>query len=94
MKKLLTMFLLSPVVVFAQSDSSMFSGGLISFIISFLFALVVFLIIRGVMLWYWRVNDIIKRQDTQIELLQSIVRRLEERNINDTTINNSDGPRV
>ena len=94
MKKLLTLFLLSPIVVFAQSASGVFDGALIRVLISFLFALVVFLIIRGVMLWYWRVNDIIKRQDTQIELLQAIVRKLEERNINDTTINNSDGPRI
>ncbi len=35
--------------------------------------LVVFLILRNIMLWYWKVPDIVKNQQEQIRLLKKVV---------------------
>lgn len=32
-------------------------------------AIGVFLLIRSIVLWYWRVNDIVKNQNRQIQLM-------------------------
>ena len=38
---------------------------------------VIFLIFRGILLWYWKINTIVINQDKQTELLEKIVTLLE-----------------
>lgn len=33
-----------------------------------------FLLLRSFFLWYWKINTVIKHQETQIELLRELVR--------------------
>lgn len=48
----------------------------ISVLLSLGFAIILFLVFRGIMLWYWRVNDIINNQQRQIEQQQEILKEL------------------
>lgn len=52
--------------------------------IAFIFALVVaiglFLAIRGIVLWYWKVDTIVKNQEETNHLLRAMVRTLESKN--------------
>lgn len=82
MKKILTLILLSPAAAFAQSDSGMFAGGLVAFVFSILIALAIFLVIRGLMLWYWKVDKIVNNLEQQSNTLNAILRRMEERGDN------------
>lgn len=78
MKKHLTSLLLVlPATVFAQSSSGV--GEAIAFIFVFAIAVGLFLLFRGVILWYWKVNDIVKNQEETNRLLKSIVRNLESK---------------
>lgn len=36
-------------------------------------AIVILLVVREIMLWYWRVNDIIKNQEAQLDLMDMII---------------------
>ncbi|MES2653496.1 MAG: hypothetical protein V4663_17295 [Bacteroidota bacterium] len=82
-KSSLTSLLSMPLLVFGQSypeyDSSMLSG-----IILFLFGLgifiIIFLVLRQLMLWYWKVEVVLKKQDEQTQLLKSIYNSIEENN--------------
>jgi len=71
MKKLPTLLilLLAPGLLFAQaaamSDSSAF-GVLMLFLIGCAIALGIFLLIRSVMLWYWKVYELLQNQKNQI----------------------------
>lgn len=38
--------------------------------------LVIFFFIREIMLWYWRINDIIKNQEAQLDLMDAIINEL------------------
>lgn len=42
-------------------------------------AAIFFFFIRGVLLWYWKVNDIVKNQEETNQLLRSIVRNMESK---------------
>lgn len=78
MKKHLTSLLLVlPGTVFAQSSSGV--GEAIAFIFVFAIAVGLFLLFRGVVLWYWKVNDIVKNQEETNRLLKSIARSLESK---------------
>jgi len=45
--------------------------------IVFLISLVIFLIIRQLVLWYWKINKIVSNQEEQKVLLERIVKQLE-----------------
>lgn len=53
-------------------------GEIVFLLIVFAIWLVVFLIIRQLVLWYWRINHMIERQDKQNELLERIAGLLEK----------------
>lgn len=40
------------------------------------FALLVFLAIRHIVCWYWKINDLVKLQSRQVALLESLERRM------------------
>ena len=41
--------------------------------------ILVFLIIRELVMWYWKVNKRIKKQERQIELLEEILREIKKK---------------
>ena len=53
------------------------SGILMSFVSLFIF-IALFLVFRSVVLWYWKVDQIVKNQKEQIEGMRLIVTKLEE----------------
>ncbi|GGH20367.1 hypothetical protein FAZ19_09935 [Sphingobacterium alkalisoli] len=44
------------------------------FLFSLATAIVIFLLFRGVMLWYWRVDTIVRNQEKQIDQMNTIIR--------------------
>lgn len=76
MKKALTLLGLVPFMALAQSETGI--GSLVGIIITFLIALVVFLVIRGLMLWYWKVDKIVNNLEAQNRTLEAILRKMEE----------------
>jgi uncharacterized membrane protein YfbV (UPF0208 family) len=44
-----------------------------------LVSILVFLIIRELVMWYWKVNKRIKKQERQIELLEEILREIKKK---------------
>ena len=69
MKKfgLITFILFIPILLFAQSDGAgAIIGYLLLYAFGFAIAFVIFLALRSVVLWYWKVYDIIKNQELQI----------------------------
>jgi len=44
-----------------------------------LVTILVFLIIRELVMWYWKVNKRIKKQERQIELLEEILREIKKK---------------
>jgi hypothetical protein len=68
MRKLITIltFLLAPVLSFAQSDTGSIVGSLLIAFIVCAVALGIFLLIRSIMLWYWKVPELLQNQKQQI----------------------------
>lgn len=42
-------------------------------------AIGIILVIREVVLWYWRINAIVNRQDRQIELLEELIQVMSQK---------------
>jgi len=68
MKKLalIVITLFTPLFLFAQSGTDSFIGTLIETVIIMAIAVGIFLILRSLVLWYWKVYDIIGNQEKQI----------------------------
>lgn len=68
MKKLIiiSFILFFPMILFAQSGGDSFVGTLIETIFIMAIAVGMFLILRSLVLWYWKVYDIINNQEKQI----------------------------
>lgn len=66
--------------VFAQAGGGGYSaiGTLVGFLLGLAFLAFLFLILRQVMLWYWKVDKIVKNQEEQNNLLRAIYNSLEE----------------
>lgn len=83
-KKILCLLItLLPLCAFAQSyteDNSTAIGGLIIFSIALGISIGIFLLLRQVLLWYWKVELALQKQDEQIQILRSIYNSLEENN--------------
>lgn len=70
-KQILFLLSMSPAFLLAQSESfaaGSIAGGLFTLTVM----LVLFLILRGLMLWYWKVDKILKNQQETNDLLRSI----------------------
>ena len=76
MKKALTLLGLVPFMALAQSEGGF--GGFVGMIIGLIFAIVVFYLIRGLILWYFKIEEITRNQATQNEILKAILRKMEE----------------
>ena len=44
-----------------------------------LVTILVFLIIRELVMWYWKINKRLKKQERQIELLEEILREIKKK---------------
>jgi len=73
---------ISFIVLQASNDSSM--SLLIEFLVGLLISLVIFLVIRSIVLWYWKIDVIVKNQEEQIRLLSQ---SLEQENRREARIN-------
>lgn len=77
MKRTLTIItLLIPTIAFAQFGSS--PSSLLSGIIALLLLALLFLTLREVVMWYWKINTIIDNQATQIRTQQETNNLLSE----------------
>jgi len=54
------------------------TSGLLMSLVSLFIFIVLFLVFRSVVLWYWKVDQIVKNQKEQIEGMRLIVTKLEE----------------
>ncbi|MEJ5993443.1 hypothetical protein WG904_03355 [Pedobacter sp. Du54] len=80
---ILTLLALLPLVSFGQAYSepgNSTAGSIVVFLIGIGICIAIFLVLRQLFLWYWKVEVIIKKQDEQTQLLRSIYNSLEENN--------------
>lgn len=83
MKKALLIFLnIIPCSIYAQAGRS--DGGIIGNIAYLLFVIAIFvgifLLLRSIVLWYWKVDEVIKNQQESNRLLGIIAAKLEDIN--------------
>lgn len=82
-RTLLTILAVLPLLAFGQSytdDNNAALGSVFVFLIALGISIAIFLILRQVLLWYWKVELALQKQDEQIHLLRSIYNSLEENN--------------
>jgi hypothetical protein len=78
MKRILTVIaLLAPTLAFAQGQS-IASGSLIGGVITLVVLFLLFLALREVVMWYWKINIIIENQAQQIKTQQETNNLLSE----------------
>ena len=78
MKRILTVFtLLAPTLAFAQVQS-IASGSLTGGVIALVILCLLFLVLREVVMWYWKINTIIENQAKQIKTQQETNNLLSE----------------
>ncbi len=70
MKKQLILLLLFPAAAYAQTIDR--SSRLIGYVVVIGIALLIFLVFRQVLLWYWKVDKLVAYQEQNITALQSI----------------------
>lgn len=82
-RTLLTILALLPLLVFGQAyadTGSSTAGSIVMFLIGIGICIAIFLVLRQLFLWYWKVEVVLKKQDEQTQLLRSIYNSLEENN--------------
>ncbi|SKB38118.1 hypothetical protein SAMN05660226_01040 [Parapedobacter luteus] len=55
------------------------SGEIVAFVFILAISIAVFFAIRGILLWYWKVDTLVKNQEEANQILRSIARMLELR---------------
>lgn len=83
MKKALLIFLnIIPCSIYAQAGR--FNSGIIGNVAYLLFVIAIFvgifLLLRSIVLWYWKVDEVIKNQQESNKLLETIAAKLEDIN--------------
>ncbi len=61
---------LTTIILQAAAGSSLGDNLLVTSIIAIAFFILVFFLVRSILLWYWKVDVIVKNQETQTDLLQ------------------------
>jgi len=78
MKRILTIItLLAPALAYAQGQS-IASGSIIGGVVTLVVLFLLFLALREVVMWYWKINTIIENQATQIRTQQETNNLLSE----------------
>ena len=81
MKKLLTLLVLTtPFTTYAQASASGDVPGIFSLLLGIGILILVFLAFRSIMLWYWKVDSIIKNQEKLNELLEELAKKQDKHN--------------
>lgn len=82
-KSILTLASILPLFAFgrdAVAENSSPFGGMVGVIFVIGVFIIIFFALRQVMLWYWKVEIILRKQNEQTILLRSIHKSLEENN--------------
>jgi len=73
MKKILTLLTLLPLLANAQVANDSFNfGSLIGVFVGIGVVLLIFLVLRQLVLWYWKIDKIVAYQEQNIIALQSV----------------------
>lgn len=59
--------------------NQLLDSGIETLVIGVIISIVFFLIVREVIMWYWKINKRLKKQERQIELLEDILEELKKR---------------
>jgi len=80
MKKSVTfLFATFPVIAFAQ-DGGYTAGPIIGILIGLALCVGLFLALRSLMLWYWKIDTIVKNQEMTNEILKAISKSIQQGN--------------
>ncbi|MBE5322139.1 hypothetical protein IM793_23500 [Pedobacter sp. MR2016-19] len=82
-KSILTLLALLPLISFGQAyaePSGTPLGAFLMFLLGLAVFLIIFLALRQVVLWYWKVETLLKNQNEQTRILTSIYNSIEENN--------------
>jgi hypothetical protein len=63
-----------------MDNSEFIASAIVGLLVALLVALGIFLLIRSIMLWYWKITDIVNNQKIQNTLLKDIKDILERTN--------------
>lgn len=63
-------------------------GEILTLLIGIGFAILIFLALRSVMLWYWNVNSIVLNQTRTNDLLKKILIEMQETKLQDQEVKN------
>jgi hypothetical protein len=87
MKKIL--FLISailPTLLFAQAPASSSGNGIMSLLVLLLVCILIFLVCREIVCWYWKINKMVSNQEEIIRLLKKIADEKDIPSTNQQTI--------
>lgn len=74
-KQLLTLALVAPLTLKAQAAVERTDfGSIFAFLFAVGICILIFLALRQIMLWYWKVDTIIQNQEKQIELMEEQIK--------------------
>jgi hypothetical protein len=83
-RTIFTVISLLPLASFGQAYAGANDSGIGTSVVGILLGIgiciVIFMVLRQVFLWYWKVEVLIKKQDEQIQLLKGIYNSIEENN--------------
>jgi len=51
-------------------------GGLLIALVSIIVAIGIALLIREIVMWYWKINQIVENQEEEIRLLKELVKKI------------------
>lgn len=80
MKKVLTLLGLVPFMASAQSFGGV--GSLVGFVIALAFAFAIFFLPRGIIVWYFKIDEIVNNLNEQIRIMKAILDRMEKKEDN------------
>lgn len=82
-KSILALLTVLPLVSFGQAyaePNGMPLAGIVMYLLGSAVFIIIFLALRQLFLWYWKVEVILKKQDEQTNLLRSIHNSIKENN--------------
>ncbi|MCF7931704.1 MAG: hypothetical protein K9K93_00860 [Acholeplasmataceae bacterium] len=59
--------------------SGFFLSGIANMILAVLIVLGIILLIREIVMWYWKINQIVENQEEEIRLLKKLVEKISSR---------------
>ncbi len=59
--------------------SGFFLSGILNMILAVLIVIGIILLIREIVMWYWKINQIVENQEEEIRLLKKLVEKISAR---------------